>query len=143
MQDSKEQEKIREQYAAEPGKGHMVEQLMGERENALDRGDDATVIRVEDQLEQLGYKTPEQRTRAAQARKEDAERRAREAERIEANRGPAAARDDAAGGPVEQKAGVVTAEGDPLPAGDDSGKTSAKKQAPAGRTARGGKQEKG
>lgn len=73
MQDKDEQQRIREKYAAEPGTGHHVERVMGERENALAYGQDGTVERTEAELEALGYK-PGQRGGAAEARKAAAEK---------------------------------------------------------------------
>jgi hypothetical protein len=132
--DSDERDRIRKQYETEPGKGHLAEQAMTERANALVYRDDATVLRTEADLARLGYQTPEARRDAAAARREDAQRRAREEQRIRENRGEAAARDDGGGGPEAQKAGVTDAGGNP--AGQDEAKDegkAARRQPPAGR----------
>lgn len=114
MRDQDEQARIREHFEAEPGKGHLAEEAYGELENARALGDDSGVLRAEAKLAGLGYQTREQREDAAAARKEHAEAAAREAERIRANRGAAAAHDDHDGDAVVQRAGVVDQQGDPI-----------------------------
>lgn len=91
MRDTEEQQQIREKYAAAPGTGHMVEQLMGERENALALGQKDTVERTEAELEAIGYDLPEKRAQAAAERKAAAEASTAE-EKDEAGNPPADAR---------------------------------------------------
>jgi hypothetical protein len=152
VRDQDEQQRIREHFETEPGKGHQAEEAYGELENARDQGNDSTMLRAEAKLAALGYPTREQRADAAAARRAHAEATAREEARIKENRGAAAARDDHEGGPVEQKSGVTSGDGNPAGQGETgqretgavaAAKAKARKTPPAGRRTPGDKQEKG
>lgn len=69
MRDLSERDEIREKYADRTGFGHLVEQRMGERENAAAYGQDDRVEQLDAQLKTLGYEPGESRKKAAEERK--------------------------------------------------------------------------
>ena len=83
MRDAGEQQRIREHFETEPGKGHLAEEAYGELENARTYGNDGAADRAEARLNALGYQTAGQRAAAAQARRERAEAKAQEEARAQ------------------------------------------------------------
>jgi hypothetical protein len=68
VQDLSERDRLRERHAGEPGRGHLIEQLLGRRENLAAYGQ--ATGDVDAQLAHLGYVSPAERSKeeAAAAR---------------------------------------------------------------------------
>jgi len=65
MQDLSERDRIRGEHAGDPGVGHLIEQLAGQRENLAAYGQDTSA--VDEQLAELGYVGPAVRSKAEAA----------------------------------------------------------------------------
>jgi len=104
MEDLSERDRLREQHAAAAGTGHLIEQLLGQRENLAAYGQPTEA--VDAQLAHLGYADPATRSKQEAA----ASRRAAAAE-------AKAAGDDApeskppAGRRAPRRTGTATARG--------------------------------
>ena len=111
MRDAGEQQRIREHFETEPGKGHLAEEAYGELENARTYGNDGAADRAEARLNALGYQTAGQRAAAAQARRERAEAKAQEEAKAKDASPAAAGKDDDGAGDVKAGARRTPPEG--------------------------------